>query len=205
MTHGDNKGAILPPYVAPIQIVIVPIGKGQELLTYSNKLFEELNTHFRVHIDTSDHTPGWKFNYWEMNGVPLRIEIGKDELNNNSLTLFYRHNLNRQTISCKDDIITLLKYNLKSIHDDLYTNAYNKLYSNIAYPQFEVDFDLALTNKKLCLLRWCGSDYCEQYIKNEYKAKSLCIPLDLPVSLNDANCLFCKNKATMTVLFGRSF
>lgn len=208
MTHGDDKGAIIPPYVAPTQIVIIPIlmkNKTEIVLNKCKELCDTLKNKYRVVLDLKDHNPGWKFNYWETQGVPLRIEIGPKDVANNTVTICKRNDFTKSIVTNNEKLCDIIDLTFKNIHDELYSKAYNSLISNICCPNNNEDFEQALNDKKLCYINWCESTECENKIKENNKAKPLCIPDDLDINLGDANCCICNNVSKLKVLFGRSY
>ncbi len=210
MTHGDNKGAVMPPRVAPIQIVIIPIpfkNKEQKIMDYVTQLHKKLNEQFRVHIDNGNHKPGWKFNYWETMGVPLRIEVGPRDVENKKITMCKRTDGSKSLIDNDDNLIESISELFLDIHDDLYKKASKQLFDNISLPTCSSEFVNGLNDKKLCLIRWCHDNDCELKIKDTYKAKPLCMPLDwqLETPSNITNCIMCGQHGQSDVLFGRSF
>lgn len=207
MTHGDDKGIIIPPNLAPVQIIIIPIlikNKYQEIINYTNNIYDKIKNNFRVQLDNRQHTPGWKFNYWETMGVPLRIEIGLQEIAANQINLIKRNSHQKITLDINSDLNSELSNILKNIQAELYISAETKLYNNITKPNSLSEFESNLNNKKMVLIKWCNTDDCHQNIKNKYHAKSLCIPDEIPEIAN-LNCLVCNNPGKITVLFGRSF
>ncbi len=207
MNHGDDKGAILPPYVAPIQIVIIPITvkkRTDDILNKSVEIFEMLKTKYRVELDMTNYTPGHKYNKWEIQGVPLRIEIGPRDYDNNTITFCKRNDRVKSVATNDTNIFDVIDTLLKTIHDELYFKAQQNLMSSIKIPQNEKEFEFELNNKNLCHINWCGNDKCEIYIKDAYKAKSLCIPMELNTLTGD-KCCICDEPKIMDVLFGKSY
>lgn len=207
MTHGDNKGAIVPPLVASTQIVIIPIlfkNKTEVVLSKCEEIKELLSAKYRVKLDQSNHNPGWKYNYWEIMGVPLRIEIGPKDIENNTMTLCKRTDSKKSILTLDDTVFNQIDSIFADIHTELYTKAKDSLMTNINACITESEFEVALDSKKICYINWCNSKLCEENIKEKYKAKSLCIPFDLDIELNDAKCM-CGNDAINKVLFGRSY
>jgi len=124
LSHGDNRGLVIPPKLARIQIVLVPIfnniGK-EEVLTYSSSVFELLRKSFRTYLDDRDeYTPGWKYNEWEIKGIPVRIEIGKREIESKSVTAVRRDTGKKENIKV-DQLTDSIKLLLAEIHSNLYT------------------------------------------------------------------------------------
>ena len=208
MNHGDDKGSIIPPYVAPTQIVIIPIlmkNKTEIVLDKCNELFNILKDKYRVELDITNHNPGWKFNYWETQGVPVRIEIGPRDVTKNTVTICKRNDFTKSVVDNNEKLCDVIDLTFKNIHDELYLKAQNELLSNISTPtnfdQFLGNFD----NKKMCLIKWCESDECEQNIKEKCNAKPLCIPIDLDIHTTSTKCCICDRDAENSVLFGRSY
>ncbi len=207
MNHGDDKGAILPPYVAPIQIVIIPITvkkRTDDILNKSIELFEMLKTKYRVEIDMTNYTPGHKYNKWELQGVPLRIELGPNDFDNNTVTFCKRTDRTKSVVTNDDKIFDVIDTLLKTIHGELYFKAEQNLMSSIKTPQNNKEFAFEINNKNLCHINWCGTDTCETFIKTAYNAKSLCIPMELNKLVGDTCCM-CNEPKTMDVLFGKSY
>lgn len=214
MVHSDNKGVIYPPDVAPTQIVIIPIlfKKGvDEVLKYVDEVYNYLNGHFRVVVDNSKHNPGWKYNFWERHGVPLRIEIGPRDVKNQKIVVCRRDTGEKETIEFDDDVGTFLltKFMMDSIKENLYKTAETKMMDSIKYPTTYEEFQQDVLNKNMCLVPFCGKKGCENTIKEETTAKSLCIPSD---KLNGSKlgdqcfkCFKCGQDTNLEVLFGKSF
>jgi len=209
MTHSDDKGAIIPPRVADIQIVIIPIiikKRVDDIVATCQKLFDDLtNAGFRVKLDNSNHNPGWKFNYWETMGVPLRIEVGPKDVDKNTVTMCRRTTFKKEVVDNDMKLNNHVQNVLDDIHKELYDKATDELMSHIKTPYSEEEFGKYLDTKNLCLIRWCGLEECTKHIKETYKAKSLCIPLDLNITALGDVCCMCQNHANMNVLFGRSY
>ncbi|MDV3143913.1 MAG: proline--tRNA ligase, partial [Candidatus Phytoplasma australasiaticum] len=123
MVHGDDKGLVIPPYIAPIQIVIIPLNiKNKKIIEKSFFLFNMLNEKYRVFLDMSDKGVGWKFNQYEIKGVPLRLEIGETELKEEKILIFTRYNLKKEIMKI-DEFISNISFLLKNIHKKMYEKA----------------------------------------------------------------------------------
>ena len=212
MTHGDDKGVVIPPQIASTQIVIIPIftkHRHLDVINKSTELFDFLKSKFRVQIDLTDHNPGWKYNYWETKGVPLRIEIGPKDIDNDRVTLCRRDTFQKTEFN-NSDLITEIDKVLMDIQTNLYDNAKNTLLNSIKVCENEDEFESTILDKKISFIKWCDRDECEKYIKDKYHAKSLCIPSHLDdmsgilLPKND-KCCICGNYATLNVLFGKSY
>ncbi|KAG5332324.1 SYEP ligase, partial [Acromyrmex heyeri] len=236
MVHGDDRGLVLPPNVAPIQIVVIPCGIAvnmdehtkESILKKCDWLVRHLGQEgkFRVKSDCRlNRTPGWKFNHWELKGVPIRLEVGPKDLLKNQVTVVRRDNFQRTAIEIyNDNIITPLTSILNDVQKQLLSRAKSKLNEHIKKVEKWSDFNPELNNKNLLLAPFCGDPACEDKIKEDSKedrsesaesgslmgAKSLCIPFDQPEMtrpLNELKCIHhnCKNKPKFYTLFGRSY
>ncbi|KYN13800.1 Bifunctional aminoacyl-tRNA synthetase, partial [Trachymyrmex cornetzi] len=235
MVHGDDRGLVLPPNVAPIQIIVIPCGIAvnmnehtkESILKKCDWLVRHLSQEgkFRVKSDCRlNRTPGWKFNHWELKGVPIRLEVGPKDLLKNQVTVVRRDNFQRTAIEIyNDNIITPLTSILNDVQKQLLSRARSKLNEHIKKVEKWSDFNPELNKKNLLLAPFCGDPACEDKIKEESKedksesaesgslmgAKSLCIPFDQPeiTRLNELKCIYhsCKNKPKFYTLFGRSY
>jgi len=227
MVHGDHKGLVLPPRVAPIQMVIVPITmkKNLELVTEkSRELFKILKDWgFRVELDDRDnYKPGKKYNYWELKGVPIRIELGGRDIEKNGITIARRDKLDedKQFLSNEG-----LEKSLRDILDNIHNNLYQKAKTIVDQRRVKAltleEFDKKL-NGNAVLVPFCEVTDCENNIKEHTektttvsesdikfeltgKAKSLCIPFDQPELPLGTKCFFCKQPAKSWTYFGRSY
>ncbi|XP_077269800.1 uncharacterized protein LOC143901394 isoform X1 [Temnothorax americanus] len=231
MAHGDDRGLVLPPNVASIQVVVIPCGivasmsesKKEELQNECTCLVRQLKINkFRVREDfRPNRTPGWKFNYWELKGVPIRIEFGPRDMERNEVTLVRRDNLEREVVK-RDELILAVTCMLKKIQDSLLQRARRKLDERIKQVENWNEFKLEHDNKNLLLSPFCGKPECEDKIKEQSArlnmmdgtvtmgAKSLCIPFkqpELTKPINELKCIHqdCENKAKFYTLFGRSY
>lgn len=208
MIHSDDKGVVLPPVVSDVQIIIIPIfaTKNKDLVMdkiYS--VYDVIKNKFRVRIDDRNKRPGWKYNYWELRGVPVRLELGEKDIEKNQITVAIRHNGIKSTLELNlETVVDNLDQVLKKIHQDLYEKAKLELLESIVKIHSKDDF---IVNTKLSLVPWCGCDKCEVKIKELSEGvKSLCIPEDVNLQKIFAkSCLVCDNDATVNCLFGRSY
>lgn len=216
MTHGDDTGLVLPPRVAHIQVVIIPCGKvSDELRAYINSIVGDLKG-LRVHVDWRDHlSVGYKLNHWEIRGIPLRIEVGKRDMEKEEMVLVTRHTLKKST-SKRTDIKNTVSNVLDQIHNEMYDKAKKTLTNSIRRVGSWSEFLPVLNEKNIILMSWCGSSDCEEEIKKETEernsndeiviagAKTLCIPFEMQDNVTET-CLRCGKPATENVLFGRSY
>ncbi|ADL08002.1 proline--tRNA ligase [Thermosediminibacter oceani] len=207
MTHGDDRGLKLPPRVAPIQVVIVPIfgQQKEEILEKSRSLYQTLkNNNFRVELDDRDeYTPGWKFNEWEMKGVPVRLEIGPKDLAQNQVLLVRRDT--GEKISVKEaDLIPYLTDLLEGIQTNMYKQAKKFMEENTREAlNFEELKDIIENKKGFVKAMWCGSGECEKRVKEETGATLRCIPFDQE-QISD-KCVVCGKEAKKMVYFAKSY
>ena len=207
MTHGDDKGLILPPKIAPIQVVIIPIyytnDDKDSVIQKAHQIKDDLSKiDLRVHLDDREHlTPGFKFNDWEMKGIPIRIEIGPKDIAKKQVVLVRRHN--RTKTSLNMDLLTeKISPELKNIQKEMFDAAKKILDERIVrvseYQQFKEQID----NGKMIGCSWCGNQTCEDKIKEETGADIRVIPSD---NTKAETCIYCKNSGTTNVLFARGY
>jgi prolyl-tRNA synthetase len=211
MTHADDAGLVLPPTIAPTQIVIIPIynkTNKDAVLTYVQELFNTLRNQFRVELDITDHRPGWKYNYWEKLGVPLRIEVGPRDLTTKKLTIVKRHNSAKSEITSELFTTDYVNNLLKLIQTEMFEKAKNIQSKHLSYPNSIDEFIQRIENNCTCSILWCGDENCEINIKEKTGAKSLCMPTDFAYKLQIQEtdiCVNCAKKAIVTCLFGKSY
>ncbi|MGI6167092.1 MAG: proline--tRNA ligase [Eubacteriales bacterium] len=205
MTHGDDSGLILPPGVAPIQVIIIPVAQHKPgVLEAAAKLRDRLAEKFRVKLDDSDYSAGWKFSQYEMKGVPLRLEIGPRDIENNSCVLVSRPT-REKTVVPLDNIEDEVKAALERVHKELYTraekNLKDKTYDARSYAEF---LDIAKNKPGYIRAMWCGDMACEDKIKDETDGvKSRCIPFE-EEHIAD-HCVCCDKPAEHMVVWGRQY
>ena len=208
MTHGDDSGLIIPPMVAPIQAVIVPISRGdwkETILPEAKKLFTELKSNgIRAYLDERDtYTPGWKFSEWEMKGVPVRIEIGPKDIEKGQAVLVNRINREKSFIQ-RDQLINTLKKLFENIQETLYRNALEFRERN-THEAFGFSDLVNIIEEQRGLVRagWCGSNECEVKVKDEVAATIRVILKDKDERFE--KCSVCGADARHTVLFAKSY
>ncbi len=209
MTHSDDNGLVLPPNLAPIQVVIVPIYKGQEQLEQISIVANELVTDLRakgisVKFDNRDtYRPGAKFAQYELQGVPLRIAIGPKDLEKGTVELARRDTLSKQFVA-KDDVVTTIETLLKEIQHDLHQKATNYRDEHITEVDTFEEFKEVLENKGGFLsAHWDGTIETEQKIKELTKATIRCIPFD--AKEEEGNCVYSGNPSKIRVLFAKAY
>ena len=205
MTHGDNNGLVLPPRIAPTQVIIIPVAQHKEGVIAANEaVVDRLKAAgFRVKMDDSDHAPGWKFAEYEMKGVPLRLELGPKDIEKNQCVLVRRDNGEKSFVSL-DGIEETVAQMLDSIHDGLYARAKKNLEDN-TYPCTT----LAEVKEKMqerggfAKAMWCGELECELKMKEEAGVSSRCIPFEQE-QLSDV-CACCGKPAKKMVGWGVAY
>ena len=208
MTHGDDKGLILPPKIAPIQIVIIPIYyddvKKNEILAVIEDIVAKLDSkNIRSYVDSSDqHTPGWKFNQWEMKGVPIRMEIGPKDLEKNSLVIVKRNSREKKNISINENPVDQIVKELDAMQDELFEIAKSK-HDNMISGSTDYKELCEKLNKERGFVKvdWCGNRNCEDKVKDETGADIRLIE-DENV---DSVCIVCGKNSTDSVYFAKSY
>jgi prolyl-tRNA synthetase len=207
MVHGDERGLKLPPRVAPVQAIIVPIlGRkgGNDVLAAARQLRDDLGGTVRVRIDErDDRTPGYKFNHWELRGVPLRIELGPRDLVADQVVVVERDTGKKVTIpiaQLKDD----LPRRLDAIQDRLYAAAKDRLNSlTVDVDDWDTLAERVAANAGWNRAWWCGNAACEERLKAETKATIRCIPFDQPGG--EGPCIACGERSTQRVIMARAY
>uniref|UniRef100_A0A803YRG8 Bifunctional glutamate/proline--tRNA ligase n=1 Tax=Meleagris gallopavo TaxID=9103 RepID=A0A803YRG8_MELGA len=228
MIHGDNMGLVLPPRVACVQVVIIPCGitntlseeDREALLKKCNEYLKRLlNANVRVRADLRDnYSPGWKFNHWELKGVPVRLEVGPRDMKSQQFVAVRRDTGQKLTFS-EHEAEEKLKQILEEIHANLYSRASEDLRNHMVVANTMEDFQKELDSGKIVQIPFCGESECEDWIKKttardqdlepgapSMGAKSLCIPFQpLRELQSGARCVCGKNPAKFYTLFGRSY
>jgi prolyl-tRNA synthetase len=209
MIHGDDKGLVLPPKIAPTQVVIVPIPfKGAEPAAISAKAKEIADklTQKGVSVildDRGEYTPGWKFNQWELKGVPLRIEIGPRDLKQEQVTMVRRDTKQKSFIK-ETDVLTEVEKLLEEIQHNLYAKARLALEEKITSVKTYDEFKQVVTGKGgFIKAAWCGNADCEAKIKEETGATIRVIPFEKEEPTS--GCVYCGQKAKDVAYFARSY
>ncbi len=205
MTHGDNRGLVLPPRIAPIQVIVIPVAQHKEGVIEANTaVMDRLKAAgFRVQMDGSDQSPGWKFAQYEMKGVPLRLELGPKDMEKNQCVLV-RRDSGEKTFVSLDGIEETVAKMLDDIHDGLYARAKRNLEEN-TFPAFSLDEAKAIQEEKGGFIKtmWCGSLECEMKMKEEAGMTSRCIPF-AQERLGDT-CAICGKPAQKMIYWGVAY
>ena len=205
MVHGDDSGLVLPPKIAPIQVAIVPVAQHKPgVLEKAAELRDRLADKYRVKLDDSDNSPGWKFAQYEMQGVPLRVEIGPKDMENNQCVLVRRDTREKQFVSL-DQLEAAVEQGLQDLHGAMYQRALKNLeektFTATTYEEF---LDTAQNKPGFIKAMWCGDSACEDKIKEDTGGvKSRCIPFE-EEQLSDV-CVCCGKPARHMVYWGRQY
>ena len=205
MTHGDDNGLILPPKVAPIQIAIIPVAQHKEgVLEKATEIQELLSEKFRVKLDDSDNSTGWKYSQYEMKGVPLRLEIGPRDIENNSCVLVSRVSRQKTFVSL-DNLVEEVEKALAAVHNELYERALKNLEEKTSVAHsYEEFLDIAENHPGFIKAMWCGESECEDKLKDETGGvKSRCIPF-VEEAIGET-CVCCGKPAKHMVVWGRQY
>ncbi len=208
MTHSDNKGLVLPPKIAPVHIVIVPIffeDSKEKVLAEAKKIKNELDNYDVILDDRTDYSAGWRFSEWELKGVPLRIEIGPKDIKEKQVVVVRRDNSKKEFIK-----IANLKKEIPRILDEMQREMFEKAKKFLKSSIIEVndwgDFVKAIEQRKFVKAPFCGKIDCEDWIKSKTEgAKSRVIPLDDSVPKKGAKCVHCGKEAKFNVYFAKGY
>ena len=204
MTHGDNNGLVLPPKVAPIQVVVIPVAAHKPgVLEKAQELTDRLSKFCRVKIDTSDNSPGWKFAEYEMKGVPLRLEIGPKDIEKNQCVLVRRDNREKYFVSL-DNLETEIPKLLDTVQDGLFQAALARR-ANMTYTAKTLDElkDIADNKPGFIKAMWCGSRACEEKLKEYAGVSSRCIPFEQEHIAD--TCVCCGKPADKMLYWGKAY
>ena len=204
MTHGDDEGLILPPAIAPYQVVIVPVAAHKPgVAEKAEELAARVGKFARVKLDTSDNSPGWKFSQWEMKGVPLRLEIGPKDIEKNQCVLV-RRDTREKTFVPLDELETAIPRLLEELAANLYQRALeNREARTWAATTMDQVKQLAAENNGYIKTMWCGDEACEEKMKEEVGLSSRCMPFEQE-HLSDV-CPCCGKPAKVMVYWGKAY
>ncbi len=203
--HGDDKGLIIPPKLAEIQIAIIPIlfDKTKEKVLKKSKELLKLLKNYRIYLDErEDYSAGWKFNEYELKGIPLRIEIGPKDIEKDQIVLVRRDNLKKEIIKMKD-----LNKKVEEILDDIQNNLYHKakefLNKNINSVNNINEMKKTINSNKIVKLNWCEDKICEETLKDKTDGAK-CLNISL-TEKGKGKCFNCNKNATCVAFFGKSY
>jgi len=201
MTHGDDNGLVLPPNIAPIKVRFIPIKDTEEVKNCVLKIQSELDEEITNDVDYSNKSPGYKFAEAEVKGIPIRVEVGPRDLENNMVTLVRRDTLEKISVSVSDAANEIKKM-LPLIQKDMYDRALKRrdsmIYEVDNYEEFK---SIAKSKSGFILTHWCGDTSCEDKVKEETGLKSRCIKEDI----TDGVCVICGKPAKHKIYFGKQY
>ena len=204
MVHGDNSGLVLPPRIAPTQVMIIPVQMQKDgVVEKAQELKERLEKVARVKIDLSDKTPGWKFSEYEMKGVPIRLEVGPKDIEKNQVVLARRDTSEKIFVSM-DELEEKVTALLDEIHENMLAKAEKNLKEK-TYEAHNLDEFVETINTKPGFVKamWCGDRACEDKIKELTTATSRCIPFEQEEIAD--TCVCCGKKAKKLVYWGKAY
>ncbi len=206
MTHSDDRGLVLPPKIAPVEVIIIPIGNDEKVDNCIDLIKEKLkNADITFKVDNTDKTPGFKFAEAEVKGYPIRIEVGKRDLENNKITFVRRDTLDKIEfdISNIENISNDIKTLLNNIQNEMYDKALKRRNSMLYEAKTMDEFTYIANNKPgFIKINWCGNTDCEDKIKETTGLKSRCI---LEEEVADGNCPVCGKTGIHKVYFGKQY
>ena len=208
MAHGDQRGLALPPRVAPIQAIVIPIASHKEgVIEKAEELYKELmSAGIRAEKDFSDNTPGWKFNEWEMKGVPLRIEQGPRDIENGVVQIVRRDTFEKIEVQ-RDGLAQTVAKLLDEVHENMYNKAKAFMDSHIVTCNSLEEMQKALDDKCFVKTMWCGCPECESKIKELYSATARVMPFDQTPVGNKCVCCGkeCSEGELKVIYFARAY
>ena len=204
MTHGDDNGLVLPPKIAPIQVVVIPVASHKPgVKEKATEVYENLKKVCRAKIDLSDNSPGWKYAEYEMKGVPLRLELGPRDIENNQCVIVRRDTREKYFVSL-DELETKIPELLQMVHDGLYNAALERR-SNMTYVAHDMDEMIEIAENKPGFIKamWCGGRECEDALKEQAGVTSRCIPF-VQEKTGD-KCVCCGKPADKMLYWGKAY
>lgn len=204
MTHGDDNGLVLPPSIAPIQVIVVPIAPHKAgVLDVACELTEKIKNFCRAKIDTSDQSAGWKFAEYEMKGVPLRLEIGPKDIEKNQCVLVQRNN-REKTFASLDELEIIIPQLLEKIREEMFESALKRR-EEMTYTATTLDEikEIAASKPGFIKTMWCGSQECEDLLKQEAGITSRCMPFEQE-KISDV-CPCCGKPASTMIYWGKAY
>lgn len=205
MTHGDNNGLVLPPAVAPIQVIVVPVAQHKEgVLEKANEICASLKKICRADIDTSENSPGWKFAEYEMKGVPVRVEIGPKDIEKNQCVIVTRHNREKTFVSL-DELAQIIPKKLEEVRSGLYEAALENRERRTYACKTMDEITKVLEEKGDGFVKamWCGDEACEDKVKEITGVGSRCIPIKQE-NISDT-CVCCGRPAKKMLYWGKAY
>jgi prolyl-tRNA synthetase len=205
MAHGDNRGLALPPKVAPIQVVIIPIASHKEgVVDYCNNIYKTLKDNgIRVHLDNSDKSTGFKYNEWEMKGVPIQLALGPNDIAQGQATIKRRDDLEHKIACSIDNLVDNIVNLLQDIQSNMLSKSQAFRDSRIKIASNMTELQQILQDNCWALCSWCGNHACEKTIKDTYQASSRNMPFDQ--TLDSPTCVCCTQPARHKIYFAKAY
>lgn len=206
MTHGDDRGIIIPPKIAPTQIDIIELFSNKEpnVSKISNKIEQLLSEKFNVLVDRSNKNPGFKAANSEIHGTPLRIEIGPNDVKNEQVIFIRRDTLEKKIVKLENVLNEVIE-TLDSIQENLYDMALSRLKNNFIFVKNYDEFKENIKLNKWVVTLFDGDEEDEVKIKDETGASTRCIPFDLPIEVNGNECFYTKKRTKKIVIFAKAY
>lgn len=206
MVHGDDRGLVLPPRIAPIKVIVIPIGNDEKVDNALKELTEDLSDSLISYkIDNSNKTPGFKFAEAEVKGYPIRLEVGKRDLSNGVVTLVRRDTLEKIQVPV-DEAVMKINELLINIQNDMYQKALERrdsmVYTADTYEEMK---QIATTKPGFIYTNWCGDEACENKIKDDLGLKSRCIPFENNEPTGDKKCICCGKDAKTKIYWAKQY
>ncbi len=204
MTHGDDNGLVLPPYIAPVQVVVIPVQQQKEgVVEKATEVCNRLKASFKTSIDTSDHMPGWKFAEYEMKGVPLRLELGPKDIEKNQCVLVRRDTREKIFVNL-DELETKITEILADIQENLFKRALenreNRTYTAVTLDEIK---EISDNHNGFIKTMWCGNVECEEKLKEVAGVSSRCMPF-AQETVSEV-CPVCGKPAKAMVIWGKAY
>ena len=206
MVHGDNRGLVLPPRIAPYKVIIIPIGDDEKVINALNEIEEDLKDSLITYkVDNTNKTPGFKFAEAEVKGYPVRIEIGKRDLQNDVVTIVRRDTLEKVQVPVSEAVMKVNEL-LINIQNDMYEKALqrrNSMVYNVS--NYEEMKEIANSKNGFIYTNWCGEESCENKIKDELGLKSRCIPFEENTPTGNKKCICCDKDAKTKIYWAKQY
>jgi len=206
MVHGDDRGLVLPPRIAPVKAIVIPIGNDEKVDNALKEITEDLKDSLITYkVDNSNKTPGFKFAEAEVKGYPVRIEVGKRDLESGVVTIVRRDTLEKVQVPV-DEAVMKVNELLINIQNDMYDKALERRNSMVYNADtYEEMSDIAKNKPGFIYTNWCGNEACENKIKDDLGLKSRCIPFEGAEPTGNKKCVCCDKDATTKIYWAKQY
>ena len=206
MVHGDDRGLVLPPRIAPVKAIVIPIGNDEKVDNALKEITEDLKDSLITYkVDNSNKTPGFKFAEAEVKGYPVRIEVGKRDLESGVVTIVRRDTLEKVQVPV-DEAVMKVNELLINIQNDMYDKALERRNSMVYNADtYEEMSDIAKNKPGFIYTNWCGNEACENKIKDDLGLKSRCIPFEGAEPTGNKKCVCCGKDATTKIYWAKQY